>query len=145
MRELAIRLSEILYKKIPVLSAPGHNEYHQVYENVQGANFGMMWAFVFLLVVSISAAAIYYFVVSQSIEKANKKSYWTVCGLGLFTLIIVTVVGLRLISGYNAPDYWSVNLLKLNLFNIVYYAIFFELWSIVFLPMSKATVHMFSK
>lgn len=143
MRELAIRLSEILYKW--VLVAPGHKEYHQVYENMQGAHYGMMWTFVFLLVISIVAAAIYYFVVSSSIENANKKNYWIVCALGLLTLTIVTVVGLRLISGYNAPEFFSVNLLKINLINIVYYAVFFEIWSIIFKPFSKSTIDFFSK
>ena len=143
MRELAIRLSEILYKW--VLAAPGHKEYHQVYENVQGASFGMMWTFVFLLAVSIIAAAVFYFGVSRTVVNANKKNYWTVCGLGLLTLVIASVVGLRLISGYNGPEYWSVNLLKLNLVNAAYYLVFFEIWSLVFMPMSKATVHMLSK
>ena len=117
--------------------------FHQVYENNGGR--GMFWAFVFLLAVSIIAAAIFYFGVSKTIEKANKKNYWTVFLLGMLTLVIVTVVGLRLITGYAKPDFWSMNLLKLNLINIAYYLVLFEVWSLVFMPMSKATVHMFSK
>jgi len=143
MRELAIRLSEILYKW--VLKAPGHREFHQVYENVQGASYGMMWTFVFLLVISVIAAAVFYFGVSHTVVNANKKNYWTVCGLGMLTLIVAIVVGLRLISGYNGPEYWSENLLKLCLVNIAYYVVLFEIWSLIFVPMSKATVHMFSK
>lgn len=143
MRELLIRISEILYNW--VLKAPGHKEFTQVYSNAQNGGHGMMYTLIFLLVISIVAAAMYYFVVCRSVENATKKNYWIVCGLGLLTLIIVTVVGLRLISGYNGPEYWSDNLLKLNLINIAYYAVFFEIWSLIFMPMSKSTKHMFSK
>lgn len=143
MKDLAIKLSELLYKW--VLKAPGHAEYFQVYDNSMKGGHGMMWTFIFLLVISIGAAAIYYFFVSQSVVNATKKNYWTVCGLGLLTLIIATIVGLRLITGYNAPAYWSSNLFMINLVNILWYAILFEIWSLIFKPMSKSTVDMFSK
>ena len=143
MKDLAIKLSDLLYKW--VLKAPGHAEYHQVYDNSMTGGHGMMWTFIFLLVISIVAAAIYYFVVCNSVVNATKKNYWTVCALGLLTLIITTIVGLRLISGYNAPTYWSSNLFMINLVNILWYAILFEVWSLVFKPMSKSTIDMFSK
>lgn len=143
MRELLIRLSDLLYKWI--LEAPGHKEYHQVYENVQNGGYGMMWTFVFLLVISIAAAAVYYFVVSSQAVNANKRNYFTVCLLGLFALIVATIVGLRLITGYNDAAYWSSNLVRINLLNILYYAIFYEVWSLIMMPFSKSSIHMFSK
>lgn len=143
MRELLIRLSDLLYKWI--LEAPGHKEYHQVYENVQNGGCGMMWTFLFLLVISIAAASVYYFVVSNSVVNANKRNYFTVGVLGLFALIVATVVGLRLITGYNDAAYWSSNLVRINLLNIVYYAIFYEVWSLIMMPFSKSSIHMFSK
>lgn len=143
MRDLLIKLSDLLYSW--VLKAPGHHEYHQVYENAQGGGYGMMYALIFVLVISIAAAAIYYFVVCQTIENANKKNYWIICALGALALVICLVVGLRIITGYNKADYFGVNLLMLNLSSILYYAIFYEVWSLVLLPMSKSRVHMFSK
>lgn len=143
MRDLLIKLSDLFYKW--VLKAPGHQEYHQVYENAQGGGYGMMYALIFVLVVSIVAAAIYYFVVCSSVENANKKNYLTILGLGALALVIAIVVGLRLITGYNKADYFGVNLLMLNFASLVYYAVFFEIWSLIFVPMSKSTVHMFSK
>lgn len=143
MRDLLIKLSDLLYKW--VLKAPGHHEYHQVYENAQGGGYGMMYALIFVLVISIVAAAIYYFLVCSSVENANKKNYWIIVGLGALALVIAVVVGLRLITGYNKSDYFGVNLLMLSLMSLVYYALLFEVWSLVFLPMSKSTVHFFSK
>lgn len=105
---------------------------------------GFMYAFIFLLAISFIAAAIFYFGVSKTVVNANKKNYWTIFGLGLFVLIIVTIVGLKLIFG-NGPGYFCMNLFKLNLLNAVYYVILYEVWSLVLLPMSKAAVHMFSK
>ena len=143
MRELLIRLSDLLYKWI--LQAPGHKEYHLVYENVQNGGYGMMWTFVFLLVISIAAAAVYYFVVSSSVVNANKRNYFTVGLLGLFALIVATVVGLRLITGYNDSSYWRSNLVRINLLNIVYYILLYEVWSLIMMPFSKSSIHMFSK
>ena len=143
MRDLLIKLSDLFYKW--VLKAPGHHEFHQVYENAQGGGYGMMYALIFVLVISIVAAAIYYFVVCGSVENANKKNYWIMVGLGALALVIATVVGLRLITGYNKSDFFGVNLLMLNLASLVYYLVFFEIWSLIFLPMSKSTIHMLSK
>ena len=143
MRDLLIKLSDILYKW--VLKAPGHHEYHQVYENAQGGGYGMMYALIFLLVISIVAAAIYYFGVCRSVDNANKKNYWIICGLGALALAITTVVGLRLITGYNKSDFFGVNLLMLTLSSLVYYVALFEIWSLIFMPMSKSNVHMLSK
>ena len=136
------KISEILFGW--VLKAPGHQEYSQVYQNAQGGK-GMMYALLFLIAVSIIAAAFYYFVVCSSVEKANKKNYWVIVGLGAIALVIVNVVGLRLITGYNKADFWSTNLLMLNIASLVYYLILFEVWSLLFMPMSKSTVHMFSR
>lgn len=145
MKDLAIKISEALYKW--VLSAPGHAEYHKVYDNSMTGGLGMMYTFIFLLVISICAAAIYYFVVSNTnVANATKKNYLTFYVLGLITLIVVTVVGLRLISGYNGPEYWSDNLLKINLVNLLWYTLFFEVWSLLFKsPVSKSTHHLLSK
>lgn len=144
MRESLIsRLSDLLYKWI--LEAPGHKEYHLVYENAPNGGYGMMWTFVFLLVISIAAAAVYYFVVSSSVVNANKRNYFTVGLLGLFALIVATVVGLRLITGYNDSSYWSSNLVSINLLNIVYYVLLYEVWSLIMMPFSKSSIHMFSK
>ena len=143
MRDLLIKLSDLLYKWL--LKAPGHQGYHQVYENAQGGGYGMMYALIFVLVISIAAAAIYYFVVCSSVENANRKNYLTILGLGALALVITIVVGLRLITGYNRSGFFDDNLLKLVLSSLVYYAALFEVWSLIFLPMSKSTIHLFSK
>lgn len=143
MKDLLVKISEMLYKW--VLEAPGHPAYHSVYDNVQNGNYGMMWTLVFLLIISIAAAAIYYFVISDRIENATKKNYFTILCLGLLSLVIVTVVGLRLISGYNKADFFDSNLIMINLVNLLYFVVFYEIWSVIFMPFSKSTVHLLSK
>jgi hypothetical protein len=122
-----------------VLTASGYADYTGMYQNVQG-KYGMTWGFVFMLGLSILFAAVYYFGVVSKLKNATSANYLTVFFLGMLAMLVVNAFVLPRITGF-AGSVWTRNLLCYCLIDIVYYTVFYELWSLLFMPLSKDTGH----
>lgn len=97
-------------------------------QNSVGQGYGMQWAFIIMLLVSVIGVCCYYFGVAGSAVKATKQNYIVVFILSLLTMWVLDYVIIYVVADMDDPLTW--NMLKLNLVNSVYFAIMYEIWSI---------------
>ena len=132
--EIFKKISNAIYQWI---LNPDTDDYSVIYQYDDGGK-GMFWCFWILMAVSLASVLIYYFVIVKgNQDNASRKNYLTTFVLGLITLIVVNIVVLKLCQSGNECDLFTMNLLKINLIDIVYYTILFEVWSLVFKGMSE--------
>lgn len=109
------------------LETTNYNDF-QYLSNAPGCGYGMQWAFLIMLVVSVIGVCCYYFGVAGNAVKATKNNYIWVFILSLLTMWVLDYVILYTVSEMNDPLTWNV--LKLNLLNSVYFAVMYEIYSI---------------
>lgn len=131
MRALFETISTFLYKWL--LNQRGES-FRTVWKNGHSQPDGMMWTLVFVLCVSLIVALIYYFaVVKSNASNDTKSNYLMTYILGYVALVAVTFVGLPLlITKISISHLLSLDMLMVCVANIVYYSLFFELWSLLF-------------
>lgn len=105
--------------------------------NANGHTNGMMYMLIALLLVSLIATAVYYYGVASKVANATKKNYMVVYLLGLITLIVVNFVVMATIPEMKNV-FTSYNMWMINLIDVLYYTILFQLWSWLVKSTSKS-------
>ena len=132
--EIFRKISNAIYQWILDQNA---EDYSVIYQYEDGGK-GMLWCFWILLAVSLLSVLMYYFVIVKgNQDNASRKNYLITFVLGLITLIVVNIVVLKLCHDGSDVSFFTMNLLKINFIDIVYYTILFEVWSLVFKGMSE--------
>lgn len=98
---------------------------------------GSEWEIILLLGVSVIAALIYYFVVAAKLRNATAANYFITFGISLLTMLLLTFFLLPVIVHCPISDIWDMNLLKFSLLTIFYYTLLFEVFSLVFMNLSR--------
>ena len=96
-------------------------------QNAVSGGYGMQWAFITMLLVSVIGVCCYYFGIASQAVKATKQNYIVVFILSLLTMWVLDYVIIYAVAGMDDPLTW--NMLKLNLVNSVYFAFMYEIWS----------------
>lgn len=115
------------------------NESYKLYQNDNGGGYGMLCCFLVLLAISVGAAAFYYFIIAAKEKGRSRTNYVTTFILGMITLVVVNILVLKIRhegAGYSF-SFFTTNLLKINIAAVVYYIALFEIWSLVFRPLSR--------
>lgn len=107
-------------------------DYSVIYQ-YDGGGKGMLWCFWALMAVSLVAVLIYYFAIIKGNQNmATRVNYLTTFVLGIVTVVVVDIVVLKLCQQGNESPFFTMNLLKMCLLNVVYYIVMFEVWSLAF-------------
>jgi hypothetical protein len=136
MKQAWYNISEAFYKWV-LNKRPGSG-YSELWQNGYNLGSGMARAFLFLILVSLVAVLIYYFVVSKKPINATIKNYLITCLIGYVTLVVVNIVALKLITKAPIELIFSINMLWVCIVDILYYLVFFELFSLCFKKLSNA-------
>lgn len=118
-------LSEIFYSFVMNTRASDYKEYFQ-----NGHNYcnGMEYLFIALLLVPLCFCLYFYYVQAANLANGTKKNYIVIFLLGFLTLLVVNFVLLSTCAGYkNALT--SGNMWKVNMIDVIYYPIMYQLYS----------------
>lgn len=142
MFDLTKSVSEFLYDWILNIDETGdgdRNLYHEIFANDgEYCGHGMEYCLFFLLGISILAALCFYFVISRDITKATKKNYIITCVVGYICLVVTNYFGLDYLTDVDGEVFYSFNVFKVCLIDILYYAILLECWSLLMKSRSNA-------
>lgn len=107
------------------------------YLSTKAGQDGMFYALAVVFIVSLLTACVFYYAISSNASSATKKNYVVTSLLGF-----VTVVVLNYLITYLACKWGtcllSLNMLKINLIDILYYFVLFEIWSLLIKGKSNA-------
>ena len=132
MFTLTERLSSFMYGWMMDATEESYNEVL----SSQGGH-GMEYCLFFLLGISLVFTLIYYFGVAADIRHATPKNYLLTMVMGYIVLAAVNYLGIATLFSNDALA--SFNLVKITLIDIVYYIVLFEVFSLMFKNMSKAS------
>lgn len=142
------KISNAMYEWILDASKEQSSElYHQIFNNLSNDNggFGIEKALFCLLAVSLLAVVFYYYILAQNATSATKKNYILTWVLGYIVLVFATYLTLVNTTLGGSEVWTSPNMIFIALINIVYYTIFFELFSLLLKGGSKApNIHLVS-
>lgn len=117
-------LSEVLYGWLMNTQADDYTHFQNGYDY----GCGMEYLFCALLIVPLCFTLYFYFVQARILAQGTKANYMIIFFLGLLTLFVLNFVLLITAADYpNALTSW--NMWKINLIDIVYYAVLYELYS----------------
>lgn len=122
--------------------------YHFV--NLKGGNntawFGTMqghgkeYCFYILLLVALIFAYVYYFQLAKKVQNATKQNYRGIFIMGYITLVVLSCVCMAIVVTPSAV--MTVPMLEITVWNILWYSLFFEGFSLVFMGMTRQGVHL---
>lgn len=98
---------------------------------------GMEYCLFFLLGISLVFTLVYYFGVASNIRQATPKNYLLTMVMGYIVLVAVNYLGIATLFSNDALT--TFNLVKISLIDVVYYVVLFEVFSLIFKNMSKAS------
>ena len=115
----------------------GPDSGYEYLSNTGNGKHGLIIALIILVVVSLLAAYIYYYIISKRVSNATKKNYISVCIMGLIGMILINYLLIYSLTGF--PNIFiSFNMIKLNVIDLIYFLIAFEIWSWVIKSKSNA-------
>lgn len=124
------KLSEVVYYFIKLKGEDNINWFG----NVSG--HGKEYCFYMLLLVSVAFVAVFYFGVASKVQNATKQNYRGIYIMGYITLIVLSCVGIAAFVSPSAVT--TIPMLEICLWDILWYSILYEGWSLLFKGMSKA-------
>lgn len=133
MFTLTDRVSFFLYQWTGIVNAT-ENNFVEVFGH---EGHGLEYCFLFLFGVSLVFTLIFYFGMATNVNNATPKNYLLTMLMGYIVLVATNYFGFATIFGNECIS--SMNLLKVSLIDILYYAILFELFSLAFKNMSNAS------
>lgn len=100
---------------------------------------GRDWGLIFMLGISLVAVLVYYFGIAPQLKNANTPNYLIVYGLGIFTLVLINCCVIPNLVTPRIPikEVMDLNMLKFSLWDILLYTIMYEVWSLIFMPLSR--------
>lgn len=100
---------------------------------------GRDWGLIFMLLVCLAAVLVYYFGVASNLRNATRANYLIVWGLGIVTILLLNcfVIPNIITPKFSIGKIWDLNLLRFCLIDIVYYSIVYEVFSFVFMGISR--------
>lgn len=101
---------------------------YEHFQNGPAYGGGMEYLFIVLLLVPLAFAATYYFGVAQKLANGTKKNYLVVFLIGFLTLWMLNFVVMATAADLRNP-FSSGNMWKINLIEIIYYPIVYQLYS----------------
>lgn len=133
-------LSEIVYSHVLNTRA---NDYH-FFQNGHNYGNGLEYLFLALLIVPLCFCVYFYFVQASKLANGTKKNYMIIFLLGFLTLLVVDFVLMSTCAGHrNALT--SGNMWKINIIDVIYYPIVYQLYSWFLKGMSNVpNVHLIS-
>lgn len=114
-----------------------HKDDYYYLSNTGDGKHGLIIALIILLVVSLLAAYVYYYMISKRVSNATQKNYISVCIMGEIAMILINYLLIYSLTNFS-NIFISLNMLKLNAIDIVYFLISFEIWSWVIKSKSNA-------
>lgn len=117
-------LSEFIYSFVLNTRA---NDYHY-FQNGHGYGYGMEYLFIALLVIPLVFCLYFYFVQASKLQNGTKNNYMVIFILGFLTLVVVDFVLMSTCAGYRNA-FSSGNMWKVNLLDIIYYPVVYQLFS----------------
>ena len=117
-------LSEFIYSFVLNTRA---NDYHY-FQNGHGYGYGMEYLFIALLVIPLVFCLYFYFVHASKLQNGTKNNYMVIFILGFLTLVVVDFVLMSTCAGYRNA-FSSGNMWKVNLLDIIYYPVVYQLFS----------------
>lgn len=101
---------------------------YEHFQNGPAYGGGMEYLFIALLLVPMAFCAVYYFGVAQKLANGTKKNYLVVFLIGFLTLWVLNFVIMATMSGMRNP-FGSLNMWKINLVEIIYYPVLYQVYS----------------
>lgn len=103
---------------------------------------GMTTGLAILLIVALFFVLAYYFVIASSVDNATKPNYLYTFITGVITLVVVNIVVLAFLT--DRSKVFTLNMLKFNLIDILYFILLYEVLSLIVKDMSNASnIHLF--
>lgn len=128
------KLSEIFYYFIKL---KGENNIAW-FGNMQG--HGKEYCFYILLLVALVFAYVYYFQLAKKVQNATKQNYRGIFIMGYITLTVLSCVCMAIVVTPSAV--LTTPMLEISLWNILWYSLFFEGFSLAFMSMTKQGIHL---
>lgn len=102
--------------------------------NMQG--HGKEYCFYFLLLISLAFVLVFYFGVASKVQNGTKQNYRGIYIMGYITLVVFSCIG---IAAFVTPSaVMTLPMLEICLWNILWYSILYEVFSLLFKDLSKA-------
>ena len=117
-------LSEIFYSFVMNTRASDY----QFFQNGHNYGNGLEYLFIALLVIPLCFCLYFYFVQASNLANGTKKNYMVIFLLGFLSLLVVDFVLMTTCAGHrNALTSW--NMWKINMIDIIYYPVMYQLYS----------------
>ena len=96
--------------------------------NTGDGKHGLIIALIILLIVSLLATYVFYYMISKRVSNTTPRNYISVCIMGEIAMILMNYLLIYSLTDFS-NIFISLNMLKLNAIDIVYFLIAFEIWS----------------
>ena len=106
--------------------------------NMQG--HGKEYCFYILFLVALIFACVYYFQIAKKVQNATKQNYRGIYIMGYITLVVLSCVCMAIVVTPSAV--MTMPMLEISLWNIAWYSLFFEIFSIIGMRMTNQGVHL---
>lgn len=124
------KLSEVVYNFVKLKGEDNIGWFG----NMQG--HGKEYCFYFLLLISLAFTLVFYFGVASKVQNATKQNYRGIYLMGYITLVVLSCIG---IAAFVTPEaVMTMPMLEICLWNILWYSVLFEVFSLLVKDFSKA-------